>query len=242
MTPASQFTYRPIVVLLPLLALLSIWTVFLIEIRLGISFNSYGIFPRSLSGLIGIIASPFIHGSTSHLYNNTVPLAVLLAALCYFYKDSYVKVILFGVLLSGLGTWCMGRPAYHIGASGLIYVLTSFIFFKGIQTKHYRLIAVSLAVVFVYGSTIWHIFPIQDEISWEGHLAGFVTGIILAFTIKDVPLAKVKYVWEQTDYTPEEDTFMQHFDENGNFVPSSELYPEEEEVKVIYTYTTNKED
>src|SRR5690606_6024302 len=112
--------------------------------------------------------------------NNTIPLFVLTMALFYFYRKIAWKVILYGILLSGLITWLIGRPANHIGASGLIYVLVSFIFFKGIFAKNYRLVALSLLVIFLYGSLIWYVFPVKEHMSWEGHLGGLITGFVFA--------------------------------------------------------------
>ncbi len=213
---------------------LLIWTVFWLELELGVSYNSFGIKPRTLVGLRGVVFSPFIHGSLSHLYNNTLPLAILTLALAYFYKGNAVKVLLYGLLFSGLLTWAIGRDSYHIGASGIIYVLASFIFFKGVFTKYYRLIALSLATVFIYGGLLWYIFPVEENISWEGHLSGFITGLILAKIVK-TPIPKPKkYAWEAEDYNEEEDDFLKHFDEHGNFI---ELPKEEEpQIKINYQY------
>ena len=223
----------------PLLAVLAIWSVYLVEIRFNVNLNEYGILPRKLIGLRGILCSPFLHGSIEHLYNNTIPLFTLIAALFYFYRNNAVQVLLLGVLLSGFFTWLIGRPSYHIGASGLIYVLVSFIFFKGILAKNFRLIALSLAVVFLYGSTIWYIFPIADGISWEGHLSGFVIGFVLSFLYKTRLPVEKKYAWEKEDYNEEEDEFLKHFDENGNFIEN--LEPPVDEVKVNYIYRENTE-
>jgi hypothetical protein len=155
---------------------------------------------------------------------------VLLAVLRYFYAKQSMAVIGYGILLSGLITWIIGRDSYHIGASGLIYVLVSFIFFKGIQTKYYRLVALSLAVVIVYGGMVWYIFPkVEDTISWEGHLAGLITGFVLSLIYKTPEYKKiVKYDWEHPDFNPQEDRFMQRFDENGNFVNLPVVEIEEE--------------
>lgn len=221
-----------------MLAVLAIWTVFWAEVRFGINLNDFGVYPRKLSGLKGVLFSPFIHGSVEHLYNNTIPVAILTASLFYFYRDVSFRVLLIGFLLSGFLTWCIGRPSYHIGASGMIYVLASFIFFKGIFTKYYRLIALSLTVVFIYGGLLWFIFPVKDGISWEGHLSGFLTGLFLAAILKTKLPEEKKYAWQEDDYLEEEDEFMQHFDEKGNFIERKDKIAESDEgpPKITYHY------
>ena len=148
--------------------------------------------PGTVSGLQGVVFSPFIHSNIEHLYNNSIPLMVLLAALFFFYSKEAWGILVFGILLSGGLTWIIGRENYHIGASGLIYVLVSFIFFKGIQTQYYRLVALSLTVVVLYGGMVWYVFPkIDDTISWEGHLSGLISGLVLTFFYKKPEFKKV---------------------------------------------------
>lgn len=227
---------------MPMFAVLAIWTVFWLELRLGVNFNEYGIYPRKLLGLQGVLFSPFIHGSVEHLYNNTIPLAILTLTLVYFYQKNALRVLCYGTIITGILTWLIGRPSFHIGASGLIYVLVSFVFFKGVFTKYYRLIALSLAIVFIYGSMLWYIFPIEEGISWEGHLSGFITGLILAKFIKTTIPESKKYKWEQDDFNEKEDEFLKYFDENGNFVERAE-YEEKDTVKLVYHIKkTQKED
>lgn len=214
----AYFKFSNTVILVPMLSVLAIWIVYWYEIRFGVNLNHYGIYPRSLKGLRGIVFSPFIHGSVGHLYNNTIPIALLTAALVYFYREIAFKVLLFGILLSGFITWLIARPSYHIGASGVIYVLATFIFFKGIFSKHYRLVALSLIVVFIYGSLLWYIFPLQEGISWEGHLGGFIAGLVLAIYLTTKLPRPKKYDWEREDYKEENDEFLKYFDENGDFI------------------------
>ena len=122
-----------------------------------------------------------------------------------------------GIISSGLLTWAIGRPSYHIGASGLIYVLFSFVFFKGIIAKHYRLIALSLLVVFLYGSMIWYTIPMEKGVSWEGHLSGFIVGGLLSLMYNNYMPKEKKYKWEDPNYRDGEDAFMKQFDANGYF-------------------------
>ena len=126
-------------------------SVFWYELNFHHSLLHFGVYPREVFGLKGILFSPFLHGDIEHLANNSIALLVLLPILRYFYKEQSFVVLFLGILFSGLGTWLLGRPSYHIGASGLIYALVSFIFFKGIFTKYYRLVALSFTIVILYG-------------------------------------------------------------------------------------------
>lgn len=241
-----HFKFSSSVIALPFLSVLALWIVFWAEIRFHLNLETYGIYPRTAEGLRGILFSPFIHGSLEHLYNNSIPLLILIAALRFFYREQTYAVLGLGLLMTGAITWVIGRESYHIGASGLVYLLVSFIFFKGMRTKYYRLVALSLVVIMVYGSLIWYIFPhVEEGISWEGHLAGLVTGFAFAITFKTPEYKKlIRYDWEQPDYNPQEDKFMQRFDENGNFVNLPPPEPEIvgiEEISPSNMNTTNTE-
>ena len=243
MSEMGHYKFSNKVIAIPLLAMILIWGVYWVELSLGINFNEFGVMPRTLLGLRGVVLSPFIHGSLEHLYNNTISLAILLSALWYFYRDVAWKVVLYGILLSGFLTWMIGRTSYHIGVSGLIYVLASFIFFKGIFSSYFRLVALSLIVVFIYGSMLWYIFPVKEGMSWEGHLGGFLTGLFLAKVVKArIPPTK-KYEWEKEGFKEEDDLFLQHFDENGNFreLPTEEDINEESSFKINYIFKENSE-
>lgn len=238
----KHFKFTNAVIGMPLFFVVFMWFVFWLEIRFDYDFVENGIYPRTFAGLQGVIFSPFIHGDMEHLYNNSLPLLILLAALQFFYAKQSLRVIGYGILLSGIITWVIGRENYHIGASGLIYVLFSFVFFKGIQTKYSRLVALSLAVIVVYGGLVWYIFPSPEipgnkSISWEGHLGGLLTGFVLTLVYKTPEYKKIiKYDWEQPDYDASNDKFMQRFDDDGNFVnlPKIEEHEEQQELESYY--------
>ncbi len=219
----QDFGFSPQVLIFPLATVLLMWMVFWSELSFRENFTNLGVYPRTLKGLRGVLFSPFIHANLEHLYNNSIPFLVLLAGLFYFYKSVAWKVFWIIYLFSGLGTWFIGRESYHIGASGIIYGLASFLFFKGIWSKHYRLTAFSLIVIFLYGSLIWGTMPLDPQMSWEGHLSGFLSGVVLAFFIKRNIPKPVRYDWEREDFRESDDIFMQHFDINGNFI---EEFPE----------------
>ncbi|MBP0903427.1 rhomboid family intramembrane serine protease [Mariniflexile gromovii] len=237
----DHFKFSTGVIAYPVFFVLTIWLVFWFEVRFGFNFSKYGIYPQTFKGLRGLFLSPFLHGSIQHLYHNSIPLFVLSMALFYFYRPIAWKVIFYGIIVSGFLTWCIGRPSYHIGASGLIYVLVSFIFFKGVFAKHYRLVALSLLVIFLYGSMIWYALPLEEGVSWEGHLSGLITGLLFAFIFRKAIAKPKKYVWEEPHYNEDDDPFLKHFDENGNFIETIEPEPEQEQPKVNYTFKKNKE-
>lgn len=171
--------------LIPGIFVFLMWLVKVCEILFEMDLTRLGIFPFEVRGLAGIMFSPFIHSDFRHLFNNTLPLFFLWTALFYFYSEIAVKVSLWTWLLTGLSVWLAGRPAWHIGASGLIYGFASFLFFSGIIRKYFRLVALSLLIVFLYGSMVWGIFPdIYQGVSWESHMLGFISGIILSIVYR----------------------------------------------------------
>ena len=209
----QQFVFQSKSLYVPVFTVVVIWFLYFIEIQFGFNFNKYGIFPQTFKGLRGVLFSPFIHSDIKHLFNNSIPLLAMLWSLYYFYGKIANKVLIIGLLLTGILTWSFARPSYHIGASGVVYMLVSFIFFSGLFRKYYRLIALSLAVVFLYGSMIWYIFPVEERISWEGHLSGFIVGISFAILFR-----KLGPQPELFEYSKDEE-FEKLFDENGNFTP-----------------------
>lgn len=166
--------------------MLGAWVAFYLEWRSGGAWGSWGLYPRNMKGLIGIVTMPLLHADLMHLVNNSIPLIVLGSLLRYFYKPLFWPVVGWSWILTGILTWAIGREAFHIGASGLVYALASFLFFSGAWRRHRPLMAVSFFVVFAYGSMVWGLFPIEEQISWEGHLSGAIAGLVLTFGYRKI--------------------------------------------------------
>lgn len=168
----------------PALFIVILWLVWMMQTALDADWYELGVYPRQAKGLLGILTSPLIHSGPGHLFNNSISLLVLGWFLFYSYKD--IGLVAFPVvwILSGIFTWLIGRESWHIGASGLVFALSFFLFFSGVFRKYVPLMAVSLIIVFLYGSGVWSIFPIAElvdpKISWEAHLSGAISGFIAA--------------------------------------------------------------
>jgi len=186
-------------IVLPFLFVLLLWIIKLIEIFSGESFADFGIIPRTVSGLIGILTTVFIHADINHLLSNTFPLLILGSGLLYFYRDIALKVFVLIWLMGGFWVWLFARESSHIGASGLIYGIASFLFFSGVLKKNRNLLAISMLTVFLYGGLTWGIFPVTDHISWEAHLSGALAGILCAFAFRDEGPPKEEKQWEDED-------------------------------------------
>lgn len=187
-----------------------IWLVKVAEVTFGFSLATWGIYPREVSGLIGLIAYPLIHGDWMHLYSNTVPLLVLGTGIFYFYQKLAFKVIAWIYLGSGILIWLLARPNYHIGASGLIYGLVTFLFVSGIIRKNRSLMTISMIITFLYGSMAWGVLPIEPGISWEGHLFGSLFGFLAAILYrKNGPQDDKELVIDESDLDDENPYWME---------------------------------
>lgn len=189
----------------PSLLLIGLWGVKLVEILLHSDYYYLGIFPKSAEGLTGIVTAFFIHGDFNHLISNSLPLFISTLALFFFYKNAAWRVFLFIYFITGILVWLFGREVWHIGASGVVYGLISFLFFSGIFRRDNRSIALALIVTFLYGGMVWGVLPVRG-ISWESHLFGGLTGTAMAFFFRKSDPVK-KYDWEdEEDEIPETDS------------------------------------
>lgn len=184
--------------------------VFLYDYNFNLNLYEYGVFPRKLEGLLGILTSPFIHSTAnySHLLNNSLPMFILTWLLFYSYRTVAGKVFIFIYLATGILVWLFGRESYHIGMSGVIYGLTSFLIVSGFFRKNMRIAGISLLVIFLYGSLIWGVMPLDPSISWEGHFFGFLSGMIMAGVYRKAGPQPEKFRYEV-----EEDLGFEYEDE-----------------------------
>ncbi|MGI8933616.1 MAG: rhomboid family intramembrane serine protease [Phormidesmis sp.] len=169
-----------ITTLLGLVALL--WAIEIVDqVVFRGNLDRLGIRPRSLSGLWGILWAPFLHGNFVHLLANTVPLVSLGWLIMLRETGDWLVVSVIAALCSGLGTWLIGAPSsLHIGASGVVFGYFGFLLLRGYFERSAVAIAFSVLVTFLYGGIIWGVLPSQPGISWEGHLFGFLGGILAA--------------------------------------------------------------
>jgi len=174
-----------------------IWLIQLWNWGLGLELERFGVRPREWAGLPGILLAPLLHGGFGHLAANSVPLLVLGTGMLYLYPNSALKVFPSVYLGPGIAVWLFGRPSVHVGASGLVYGLVSYIFVAGLIRRDKRAIAASLLVCFLYGASVWGVLPILPGVSWETHLAAALIGLALAVALRrlDIPPRK-RYAWE----------------------------------------------
>ena len=167
---------------IPIIALTAIcWGVLLLNTLIcNGNLIQYGITPRHLSGLAGIICAPFLHASFPHLAANTLPLLVLGAIICGRSRSEFLVVTVLGILLGGGLTWLFGRTACHVGASGLIFCYFGYLASLAWFRRTLGTLCLSIVCILGYGGLIRGILPTSDAISWESHLAGLIAGIALA--------------------------------------------------------------
>ncbi|MEL6561148.1 MAG: rhomboid family intramembrane serine protease [Bacteroidota bacterium] len=169
----------------PLRLTFIMWAVFVFEYYTSFELAFLGVRPRTLNGLIGIFTMPLIHGDFGHIASNTIPLIVLGSTLYLFYDKIAPKVFLQCYFLTGILIWIVGRDYYHIGASGLIYGIASFLIFFGFFRKDFKSIIISIVIIIFYGGMVYGLLPIDSKVSFEGHLMGAVAGLIAAFTLRN---------------------------------------------------------
>lgn len=183
-----------------LLVVVVMWLSYWADFLFPTDFQRYGLQALDAKGLRGIVLMPWIHAHSDvkHILNNSLPTFLLLTLLFDAYKVIAWRVFLAAWLFTGVLLWLIGgsNGAIHIGMSGVIYALTGFLFTSGVLRKYLPLQALSLFIVFLYGSMIWGVFPTQPRVSWQGHLSGLIVGVVLAFIYRKRGPQRPKYQYE----------------------------------------------
>ena len=156
-----------------------VWTVFLLDLFLPL--EKLGLVPRTARGLPGLVTMPFLHSSLGHVLSNSVSLFILLMLLAGSRARSW-QVMAAIILLGGALLWLFGRSAVHVGASGLVFGLISFLIASGILERRLLPLMASIIVGFLYGTTLlWGVLPTVPGVSWDGHLSGAIAGVVVAY-------------------------------------------------------------
>jgi membrane associated rhomboid family serine protease len=187
-----------------------LWWIKTVEVLFGRELGVLGVVPGSWLGLIGVITAPFIHGSWAHVLSNSLPLLVMGSLGLYAHPKALYRAIPFIWLVSGLGTWFIGRPSSHIGASGIAHGLMFMLFTLGVLRWEPRSIAVALVTFLLYGSMLLTVLPREEGVSWEYHLCGALAGLMAAVFWRqaDPPAPKKKYSWDLEEELAELQTEM----------------------------------
>jgi len=186
--------------LLPALFVALLWALKGAEDFAYLNLDGWGNYPRTASGMLGIVASPFVHGDIGHLTSNSFPILLLGSLIFFFYPIAAPRVILGIYLLTGVSVWLFARPVYHIGASGLVYGFAFFLFFSGVVRNDMKSLAISFFIIFMYGGIVWGLLPNLIGISWETHLFGAVAGSLFAYLFRNFDL-QPKELWSFDDET-----------------------------------------
>lgn len=171
--------YPPFKVILGTVVLLT--AIELINLFTGRALVTFGILPRTLNGLLGILFSPFIHGSISHFLSNLLPLCILMFLVSLQGMKRLLIISTLSILLTGIAVWSLAGTGYHVGASGLIYSYFGFLLVNGIVRKEFKYLVISIITFIGYGGLIFGVLPGQVGISWESHLLGFLVGGVIGY-------------------------------------------------------------
>lgn len=233
--------------LFPFTFVVILWLIQLWQGFMSVDFSDYSLYPRTVSGLLGILTAPLLHSGFSHLIGNTVPLLLLGYLLFTNYKEIAGKVFWFVYLTNGILLWLFARDAFHLGASGVVYGIAFFLFFSGFLRRIPRLTMLSFLLIFLYGSMVWGVFPFDPQVSWEAHLYGALSGIIFSFLLRKQGPQPVNY-WKDEE---ELESLEGHLtDEEKSLLTEEQIRKLEgtqeerppDEIKINYEYKPNNDD
>jgi membrane associated rhomboid family serine protease len=159
-----------------------IWLVWLLDaLALHGSLVQYGVVPRTVDGLVGVLWAPFLHANWTHAASNTMGI-IFLGGLVILRNEAHFWIVsILGALVGGLGTWVIGRgDAVHVGASGVIFAYFGYLMFAGIFERRIGTLLLSLVVFVLWGGMLWQVLPTRGAVSWEGHVSGLAGGALAA--------------------------------------------------------------
>ncbi|HKA44771.1 MAG TPA: rhomboid family intramembrane serine protease [Burkholderiales bacterium] len=166
----------------------TIWLISLLNVAVfGGRLAAFGILPRTEQGLPGIVLAPLIHGGVHHLLANTAGLLLFGGLVMFRSERHFWTVTLVGILASGAGTWLFGRPALHVGASGVIFAYFGYLIFTGFFERRIGPLLLSVAVFVIWGPTLYGVLPTERAVSWEGHIFGLLGGMLAAWVLAGRP-------------------------------------------------------
>jgi len=228
--------------ILPVAFVVLLWCIHALNFMFDLQLVRFSVEPRTATGLIGILFFPLLHGDWSHIIGNSSSLLVLLASLRYIFPSLFLRVFAWSYFLPGIFIWFFGRSAYHLGASGMVYALVAFLFISGVIRVNRFLLAFSLFVVFLYGGMFWGIFPLEQGISWEGHLGGGIVGFLLAIYFRKVN--PVDEVMEKEPDWADDDAydFEQMMKQEKEKTQEESQSPTESKIRYFYKPNQNEDE
>lgn len=192
---------------IPFLIVAIMWLVKIYEVFNNTRFTRWGIFPRESDGLIGILTGPFVHSNWQHLFANSLPLFMMMSIILVFYKKVAAPTFFIVTFFTGFAVWLFARESYHVGASGVVYGLISFVAFSGLFRRNIKSIVLAMVMMVIYSSYFAGIVPTEERISWESHLFGALVGIVVAFVFKSIREEDEEIV-EQNPWAGEQKAFF----------------------------------
>jgi len=199
-----------------------LWIIKAVEQVVSFDFVVFGIYPRTLLGSVGIFTGPLIHGDVSHLISNSIPLLILMIGLFYFYRAIAFRIFILLYVMTGIWVWFAARDAYHIGASGLVYGIISFLLFSGFIRRDIKSLSLSFVIMILYGGNIFYgIIPGDSDVSWESHLLGVLAGIFCSVYFRKVGISAnikdeqnaVEISFDKTNYFTGKNLKRYHYSE-----------------------------
>lgn len=244
MLKQNQFGSSTEAIIYPLLLLIVMWLVYWADhLFPAVDFYKFGVKPHDFANFKGVFLMPLIHSKREigHIVNNSFPTVILLSALIFYYREIAFKVLAISWLGTGLGILLLASDtnSFHIGMSGVVYSLAGFLFTSGVIRKHRSLQGISLFVAFVYGSMVWGVFPTDAHVSWEGHLAGMIIGVSLAFLFRKYGPQAPKYLYEiERDLGIEPPDLEGEWNERVRIEKErlAEIERQKEEQRIVYEY------